>query len=114
MFAAVDSDTLEGFMEQLAASAAKLEELLGVYDSIDNSLPGAPADRLITVVQNSVQLASAIKGGTHLALATMGKWLDRCARFSTWSPLGGMLCMQVWGLQLAELYCLQDAPWPGL
>lgn len=73
---AVDSESLHNFMSSLQESVAKLDQLMSMYDCIDNNSGGS--GRLATVVQNSVQLASCIKSNTHVALASLGKWLDRC------------------------------------
>jgi hypothetical protein len=54
----------------------KLDELLQTYENIDNT-PGDSNDRMHTVIQNAVHLASQIKGGVHVSLGSVGQWLDK-------------------------------------
>ena len=72
---AVDSHVLAEFMRQVGGSVDRLDELLGVYDGISGNTPGAAQDRMHTIIENSVRFASQIKGGVHLPLTAVCKWM---------------------------------------
>ena len=68
---------LKDFLHQLVASVDKIDELLTIYDEIDNSMPGGSGGRLHEVIENSVKLAGQMKGGANITINAVGKWLTR-------------------------------------
>lgn len=74
---AVNGTELTEFMQRVGTSVDRLDELLCIYDDIDNHMGGESTDRVHAVIQNSVHLASRIKGGQHLPLTAVGQWLDK-------------------------------------
>lgn len=66
---------LSEYLRQVGGSVERLDELLGVYDGISGNTPGAAQDRMHTIIENSVRFASQIKGGVHLPLTAVCKWL---------------------------------------
>ena len=73
----MDKDDLQQFMRHLVVSVSKCDELLGMYEELDNKVPGGGGQRLHDVVQNSVHLASQIKGGANVTIGAVGRWLER-------------------------------------
>lgn len=75
--AAVDDEVFTTYLEKMGESAQKLDELMMMYDDIDNSLPGQGKDMLRATVQNSLRLASKLKSSPmhHMTLAGLSRWL---------------------------------------
>ena len=63
----------------MAESAQKLDELMMIYEDIDNSLPGQGKEMLRATVQNSLRLASRLKASPmhHMTLAGLSRWLKQ-------------------------------------
>ena len=63
----------------MAESAQTLEELVMIYDDIDNSLPGQGKEMVRATVQNSLRLASKLKASPmhHMTLAALSRWLKQ-------------------------------------
>lgn len=76
---AVEEEVFTIYLEKMSESAQKLDELMMMYEDIDNSLPGQGKDMLRATVQNSLRLASRLKSSPmhHMTLAGLGRWLKQ-------------------------------------
>jgi hypothetical protein len=67
------------YLEKMRESAQKLDELMMIYEEIDNSLPGQGKEMLRATVQNSLRLASRLKASPmhHMTLGHLSRWLKQ-------------------------------------
>jgi hypothetical protein len=77
--ATVDEEVFTLYLEKMGESAQKLDELMMIYEDIDNSLPGQGKEMLRGTVQNAMRLASKLKASPmhHLTLGAIGRWLKQ-------------------------------------